>query len=209
MKIVHHDFCVPSKPTYLDEHCIILVVYLLVFQRRRSEHDGRHAFYFLDGGKTEVFGIDGSGKSTGFFFFITIASGATVVVQNNYKISKAVARKRSRQLRVAVRSKQQKFKNHQLTISTRRRMAMHELRMCDVSSVLVVLDGYFFNGFWLRRPPQTGIQRYYRVRSGSQGRGVTVETRVSTDGGHSVVCFGFPVFSLRAWRVQFLHRYLY
>lgn len=41
-----------------------------------------------------MFGIDGSGKSTGFFyFFITIASGATVVVQNN-KISNAVARNR-------------------------------------------------------------------------------------------------------------------
>jgi len=124
-----------------------------------------------------VFGIDGSGKSTGFFF-ITIASGATVVVQN-IKISNAVTRNRSRQLRVAVRSKQQKFKNdknHQLTISTRRRMAMHEIRMCDVSSVLVVLDGYFFNGFWLRRSPQTGVQRYYRARSGSQGRGVTPVT---------------------------------
>lgn len=42
-------------------------MYLLVFQRRRPEHDGRHVFYFLDGTMTKTFCISGSGKLTGFF----------------------------------------------------------------------------------------------------------------------------------------------
>jgi len=118
--------------------------------------------------------------------------------RSNIKISNAVARNRNRQLCDAVRSKQQKFKNHQLTISTRRRMAMHEIRMYVVSSVLVLLDGYFFNGFWLRRPPQTDVQRYYRVLRGSHGRGPRCDgVRPVADGGSRTLgcVFWFSLFS--------------
>jgi len=76
-QIVHRDICVPSKRTFRGIYSVgYNNLYLLVFHRRRSEHDGRHAFYFLDGGKIKLFCIGGSGKSTGFIF---IAACAVVV----------------------------------------------------------------------------------------------------------------------------------